>query len=304
MTPSGALILQGGGGLPSSPTEKPLKIYPNLGLAAIKLKVSGAYRLWILARALDDGTGNVSKEMLFRVFKSLGKSLKTFKRWCNQAVETGLLREGGKHWYYASLENASRNLESSPKRAVLIPFDRFFNIGWKAFVWGAWVEANVPNTKPRTRKTLEVMSGVPQSTQRAYERVCGVSKRQNFAVWDKAPGIAQDWVDNFKEHGEHPGAFVFHGKKGAKKRVAWPLGNTYQTPFERCKRGQVRKVRTVLRWSILLQKSRRASDFTKLFYEKFRHATDASNRLAGSIIAEQYSRRTKNNYAWTVHKVN
>ncbi len=214
----------------------------------------------------------------------------------------GLLWDGGERWYYASLLKASEILKTLPVRPVMIQTLDLFGNGWKAYIWGAWLESNVPNTKPRTRKTLEAMSGVPQSTQRAYERICGVTKRQNYAIWDKVPGDAQDWVDYFNEHGEHEGAFIFHGKKGARKRVAWPLGNTYKTPFERCRRGQVRKVRTALRFTLLL-KSRRAMDFTKLFYEKFGIASDASISLANSIIADLFSRRTRHSFAWTVHKV-
>lgn len=90
------------------------------------------------------------------------------------------------------------------------------------------------NDTPITRAKLVEMTGVPERTQRAYDRCAGVERQRNLAIGPRyTPETAEEqgW-----RRGK--GAFVFidtQGQQGAPRRryVAWHLPNSYAGPHAR-----------------------------------------------------------------------
>ena len=75
---------------------------------------------------------------------------------------------------------------------------------------------------PISRETLEEVTGIPARMQREYEKIAGISKRQNMAVGERHT------AENVQKRAWLQGTAVFdfidhHGRQGPQKRhyIAW-----------------------------------------------------------------------------------
>ena len=71
-----------------------IKLWPLMGLAAIRSNLGGAWRLYSIAKSLDmSGRGWVYCEDLTAYILSLGVSKKTLKRWLTEARNNDIVTD-------------------------------------------------------------------------------------------------------------------------------------------------------------------------------------------------------------------
>jgi hypothetical protein len=96
---------------------------------------------------------------------------------------------------------------------------------------------------PISRKTLSQVTGVPERSQRYYERKAGIHVRVNIAV-------GESWtVDNFQERAWRHGraTFKYHDHRAkfgpaGQSYVAWRLPNSYGGCHQQCAKGRQKKI--------------------------------------------------------------
>lgn len=162
-------------------TASRIKLWPMLGIASSRAKMTGGWRLWVLAHALDKpaGSGRVSKNELRGYLDNLGVNRRTQRRWVAQAVKLAIIRDLGDYYYLASLGKAAVAL-GCPRVGLPAKIDPVGLVGqgWKAHVWGAYLA-----TLPRqiSQKTKEQITGISPRTQRNYQRGIKGRKILNIA---------------------------------------------------------------------------------------------------------------------------
>lgn len=182
-----------------------VKIRPTLVLCAKKLKLSGGYRLWLLARNLDaNGQGSVVRQEVFEYAKYLGLSRKQFYRWLKQAIEAGFVEE--KKRKSSGLEVIV--LRSEAKVAIKVGLgrvDKYLTVvdartlvkpKWMHVVWQHYITLNY-NGKMISRSTLAAITGVERHQQSRYERDAGLEKTKNYVKTEKDGNLAP----GMREHG-------------------------------------------------------------------------------------------------------
>ena len=92
--------------------------------------------------------------------------------------------------------------------------------------------------QPISRETLRDVTGVPERTQRAYDQLAGVARRQNIAIG--APYASSET----EERAWRQGRAVFHfidtqGRQGRENQtyLAWHLPNSYTAAYQRRSKG-------------------------------------------------------------------
>lgn len=177
------------------------------------------WRAWVLARALDDGSGFIETDLFVNALNDLGVSERTGARWLACAIEFGLMfyAKGRQRLVYVSEKRASKLYGGkSTKRKVVIRLAPLFDSGWKARVWAGYIKT-AHNGKIISRATLEDLTGVPERAQRNIDRF--VKRKRNFAVTERGA----DFVNTFIDHSDKKGVFVFTDKgKGDKVAHALP----------------------------------------------------------------------------------
>jgi hypothetical protein len=166
------------------------KIWPELGLAAIRTKRSGAFRILMLARAIDpQGSGVVGKKTLRAYLAFLGVDPRQRRRWQAQALELGILEERKKVYILAGLARAAIILgcETIGKPA-LVNAAELVRKGWRGrCVWSAWHTSLKP--RPLSQQKKYEMTGIEPRTQRNYLRSAGRLKiRKNISRTNHKPG--------------------------------------------------------------------------------------------------------------------
>jgi hypothetical protein len=91
---------------PTWPVE--IKALPLLAFAAIRSKLTGPYRAWLLARAINSsGDSKVKLDDLRDYFNHLGVSPRQQRRWLSGAIRSGLFRQSGEFIYYIRASKAA-----------------------------------------------------------------------------------------------------------------------------------------------------------------------------------------------------
>jgi hypothetical protein len=169
-------------------TESVIKTYMEINLAALNAGEEKLIRVWYLARFLDEeGSGVVLAE---RVEELLACSSRNFQR---------LLRQGdGKYWRRCKSKRGlvliligfvrvSRRLGvfyEKGSRPVLIPLREFVGgVGRLRAALYSSVHA-LRDGRPISRAVLKSITGIPERTQREYDKIAGVEVRRNFALAD------------------------------------------------------------------------------------------------------------------------
>lgn len=189
-----------------------VNFYPVMAIAAARRssRIGGGYRLYVLAKALDQqGLGNVKRDELREYALSLGVSPRQWQRWITEARTFGLVKDWQRktgEWMLA-LPNAgaaafSMNCESIGNRKVSMRADLLIGSGWKARIWAAYEATH--NGKPISRERMQKIVNVPVSTQRYRDTQAGVMRQPNFA---KLKAKA-DALPMLREFGQHKALFV------------------------------------------------------------------------------------------------
>jgi hypothetical protein len=231
---------------PETPTETPtetpetrtVRIYQSIALAALQRNLAPAMRAYLLLRDLDRaGAGMIPAADLRAALADIGLTWRRGRQ---------ILRAGeGIFW---TRDKRNRLFLHGPHRiAAALELERL--TGQPALVDYSALAAGIAETKaaflaafhtgrdanPVTRATVRRLTGIPESTQRHYERIAEIDKRANYALeeGDAPTGPAGrtftyvDWVGNV-------------GEQGAKYR-AETLPNTFLSPLQRARTGRQRK---------------------------------------------------------------
>lgn len=235
-----------------------IKINPIVGLAAITKDQGGAFRAWTVARNLSND-GNVSRQRVLEIIEGFGRHPRTAKRWVRQAVEAGMLKDGGERLFYTAWGKVSGKMGGKwiAKPVFSYEPERLFNPGWRGFIWECFLRGFEGSVI--SRETLEKISGIDWRTQINYE-TNAVEKRANFAKVGKLKK-GQDWVNYVKtQRQEFDEPFLFNGQgdlirqlpnlylidnarlRTFKANKRYPNADLMQTSQEKILRGNGRKL--------------------------------------------------------------
>ncbi len=152
-----------------------MRIQSLIGLASKRNKMGGPFRVWTAAKNLDqpEGSGRVSIEILKQNLKSMNVIPKTMKRWIDQAIDSEIFTEdkSGRFYRYKGVPRAAVTFRAQTVMTAVKLDDphRLFSTGWLGVVWACFLES-LNRDSPTSREVLYLISGVPESTQRYYER--------------------------------------------------------------------------------------------------------------------------------------
>lgn len=164
----------------TSSTVPRLKIWPQLGLRAIKTNRSGAWRLWELARHLDEqGSGRVELSSLRKlIVTQAGAHRSTFSRWLRQAENCGAIVIADEYVYYVNLGRMAAILGAERiTRPAAITTETLIRQGWRKHVWAGYLATVATN--PISQRTKKQLTGISARTQARYQRGIGHG-RKNF----------------------------------------------------------------------------------------------------------------------------
>lgn len=232
---------------PQRAADQSVKFWPLVGIAAARDNAGGAWRAWVLAKNLDKpGRGAIQLADLQALARALGIHPKTWRRWLSAARDLALIKDRarGDGWIV---------LASNPRAAVLLGCDHagvrpvsiaagdLTSEGWRARVFAAYEHTH--NGRPISRVKQERLTGVPISTQRAYDNQAGVTRRPNYAVSQRAA----DQLAGELEFGEHAAPFVFRDRQG-REVIAWRLPDSrISHAAESLQRGRSRKINKAIK---------------------------------------------------------
>jgi hypothetical protein len=218
---------------------KPIKFWPLMAINANRRGMGGACRAYILAKSLDlTGLGSIVYSDLADLATQLKIQPKTWHRWVKRAYRLGLFVDRSR-MVLAGYKVAAEifGCDSVGVRPASISIGHLVSDGWIAYIWSAYEQTF--NQRPISRDKLNRLTGIPERTQRRWDRRAGVERRPNYNVSkhtaDELPGVM--------EFTEHKGAFVFTDKSGKNPRTAWRLPDIRTaTAADSLKRGRSRKI--------------------------------------------------------------
>lgn len=261
-----------------------VKLYPNIGLGMLHQELTAPGRLWLMLRYLDkEGSGvfriDIIKRRLTQKSSTPSASLRactepaevTGLRLCGPRQLRNLLQDGeGVYWTRDKeriwLRSAAKvacalGVEQLTGRPVALPVAALLDgIGaFRAHLYAAFHSGRTKETRhgtqvanryssPIARDTLVGLSGVGQSSQRAYEARAKVKVQANFAVGE----VARE--ENRENRAWTQGQALFElkdyrgeqGKKG-KTYLAWQLPNTYIGQHQKRPRGRQKRINRKLK---------------------------------------------------------
>lgn len=192
-----------------------IRCWPLQGMAAARSNLGGAWRLYMLAKHLDQsGRGAIDGEALTRAARAQGIAPRTLARWQAQAEKAGLIKPitktGGKWYLLASHQDACIATGCHQVgRLTQIRLRDLFREGWRATLWAAYEQTH--QGRPITRAKQESLTGVPISTQRALDNQARVTRQSNYCL----TGLSPDHIPGLKDIGR-PGVFVWQYRKHGK----------------------------------------------------------------------------------------
>lgn len=165
-----------------SPAQQPdpypdrVKVWSLVGFAAINNKLGGAWRLWMLARALDQsGSGVVAESDLRDYCKHLGVSERLQRYWLAAAIRSGILaervykRSGDRVFILASLGRGAAAIGAQYiGRPAEVSSRALVKSGWKRHLWAAYLATL--NGRPVSQQKKFELTGIEPRVQRLWQR--------------------------------------------------------------------------------------------------------------------------------------
>lgn len=282
-----------------------------MAFAAMRSNCSGAYRLWVLAKALDiHGSGVIKTEIIKGWATSLGIHLRSYYRWLNEAKELSLFKEihrrSGTALIYKSAKHLAEIIgcEGVESRYTLMPAMNLFSKGWQSNIWVAhllsysriFVQKKGNSyvlkiiTQPISRRALEEITGVPKSTQIRYEKLAGVEPYACYAESD-IEGIN---IDVVQEIFDKPHAFIstYTGL------VCWQLPNRYHLPNNIAVIGGRGRSKKLNKYLNIIRDAKADSSLTgrvlsqgvkRIFFDDWKQAESALQKRENTDIGEAYA---------------
>lgn len=168
-----------------------VSFYSHMGIEAARRAhndtagIGGAFRLWVLAKALDvRGLGMIRRRDLRAYVLSLGATPRMWQRWINQARAHGFIVDiqKGRDWWLILPRAGKVVLEAgwaaNLGRKITIPAGDLIGPGWKARIFAAWEDS-----KQISRETIQKKFNIPLRTQtyRAGQLGEGYTRRRNYS---------------------------------------------------------------------------------------------------------------------------
>jgi predicted DNA-binding transcriptional regulator len=227
--------------------SKRIKIYPDIMLAAARGKNGGAVRLFFLAKHFNaGGCGTIPAKALRRyVIKDLKVKRGTYDIWLARAAHIGIIQRQGKNLKLAGYAAAAVIVGCDRiGRGEYMPLEKFIKKGWLGYVWAAWIKSKGLEDRPISRRTMRELSGIPERTQRLYDKQAGIKKQANYAKDTTRPGSKGmiDYINEFEQDKIKSKAFLNNGE------ITWRLPNCYKTKhIEEAARGRLRRINSQLK---------------------------------------------------------
>jgi len=225
--------------------------HPTMLLAILKQSLEAPGRVYFLLRSIDNqGRGWLAIDDIRRLLTQKGSPW----RICGWRRLRQLFKQGeGIFW---QRDNQDRLwLKGVHKIAYALDCDRLTGfpirlpisslLGGIQAVRGAFYAAfhSGRASSPISRQTLHELSGVPERTQRSYDRAARVKRQTNLAIGERYS------KEKLEERAWQQGRAVFHfidtrGLQGRAQAeyLAWRLPNSYTGPFERRSRANRKRV--------------------------------------------------------------
>ncbi len=254
---------------PTVPQPLSIRLYPDIGLGMLRQEKTAPGRLWLLLHHLDPmGRGcvriDIAKEQLTP--KNSNHYL------CGKRQLRNLLRAGeGVFWTrdkeHIWLRSAGRvahalGVERLTGRPVALPVGALLaGIGeFRAHLYAAFHSGRAkgdPRTScgmpvatgmPIARDTLTDLSGVGQSSQRAYEARLRLRPQVNYAIGE----VANELNEEERVWQQGPALFIlkdYRGRQGkqGKSYLAWQLPNSYVGQHQQWPKGRQKRINRQLK---------------------------------------------------------
>lgn len=254
--------------------ELTLKIWPIVGLSAIGVDAGGAWRIWVLARHIDqDGDGRVCIDRLFDYCKTLQIDERNRRRWITQAVELGLFQRSKHYFYLAGLARGALILGCQTiGKPVFVSPSAMVRRGWRGHVWAAFLATL---NAPMSQLVKEQVTGVSDRVQRNYQKAVAPGIRvKNYCERGKAvDGRADGLRSSFGWD-----VFTTHGKVIQRLPDRWQV---LPSLAKRGVKGRSRKAQKIINTSCL-EARRKDGDILRLFHEQHGKAAAAIKRWSHS----------------------
>ncbi len=169
-----------------------IRHYPSLGIAALQNEQAALYRVWLTCRLLDDeGSGWLNLATIRPQLTESDAPLRLFGwRRLRQTLHQG----NGRFWTY-NQQQKRLWLFSAARVASILKVNKLAGVpvllptstltkgigAFKAHLYAAWYSGR-QTENPISRETQSQLTGVPQRTQRHYEKQAGVRVQSNYAV--------------------------------------------------------------------------------------------------------------------------
>jgi hypothetical protein len=185
-----------------------VKLYPLLGLAAIKSKRGGAWRVWTIAQSIDlQGSGSIIQKALRQKLTELGVGDRQQRRWISAALQGGFFRGYKGKFYLSGLVNVAIILDLREiGLPALVGSHSLVTKSWRARIWSAYLMTL--HERPLAQITKLTVTGILPRTQQRYQKVEPGCARPNISRTDLRP----DQIPGMVETGQ--GAyFKVHNKR-------------------------------------------------------------------------------------------
>ena len=233
-----------------------VKVYPSLLSALRKAEQVDTGRVWLLLRVIDQrGRGWLNVDQVrdilagedhpLRVFKGGDAGWRRLRQVLNKGAGIFWHRDNeGRLWLHSPAKIIAA-LEAGRLRGqpVYLPVSALLGgIGAVRAHFFASFHSGRKKNNPITRETLRGVTGVPERTQRVYDKVAGVKSHRNLAIGDVATKENQEggaW-----QRGRASFTFTdWQGKQGpvGREYVAWEMPKTFNPVHPPAPRGNQRR---------------------------------------------------------------
>lgn len=202
-----------------------VKFNPLVGLKSFRIpEAGGAWRLFVLAKNLTtNGGDNVRRDDVREYAASLGVNEKTFRRWMTAARNFDLVRDvqrkSGEWMLILTSNDKAASIMGSDRKGAPVTMSARLLVGkhWRAYVFAGF-EATF-NGRLISRKKQAELSGIPEVSQRIYDKKAGVKQQKNYAV----SNIHANGYSAVLEFGSRAGLYKYWDKTTHQLKLGWRL---------------------------------------------------------------------------------
>ena len=272
-----------------APAADTIPAHPGILTAMLKNGCEAAGRVYLLLRYIDhQGRGWLPiQEVRERLTKKQSPlkicSWRRLRQILNQGEGVFWYRNDKKRLWIRGVHKIAYALSVEHLQGLPIDFPVAALLGQVSMVrahFYASFHSGRKDDKPISRETLEELTGVPERTQRDYDKLAAVKRERNIATGGKYTKVNVEQAAWEKGRG----VFKFHdvqGKQGRKgtEYIAWHLPNSYSGPHARRSRRSQKCVNRKL--ADLLTKGTAGNGeeaIDKIFWHNAKEAGRAYNR--------------------------